>query len=131
MNDSWSRWTNDPQVSQRGGVGRNGPITQVEVEERIIELTFTLEGETEAFEALSIDFAKKESTFKRQWYHEYLQADGPVKEREARSGYRTAELHMESQIAEAVMKSKRERLHTIRTALDALRTLAANVRAQS
>ena len=34
---------------------------------------------------------------------------------------------MESQVAEAVMKAKREKLHTIRTALDSLRTLAANV----
>ncbi len=38
---------------------------------------------------------------------------------------------MESQVAEAVMKAKREKLDTIRTALDSLRTLAANVRAQS
>jgi hypothetical protein len=125
MNTSWDKWNN--QQSQ----GRNAPISQVEVEERIVALTSSLENETEAFEALSIDHAKKEAEYKRAWHSEYLRAEGPVKEREAHAGYRTAEQHMESQVAEAVMKAKREKLHTIRTALDSLRTLAANVRAQS
>jgi hypothetical protein len=125
MTNSWDKWNN--QQTQ----GRNAPISQVEVEERIVALTSSLEDETEAYETLSIDHAKKESEYKRNWYSEYLRAEGPVKEREAHAGYRTAELHMSSQVAEAVMKSKREKLHTIRTALDSLRTLAANVRAQS
>jgi hypothetical protein len=125
MSNSWDKWDN------RQAQGRNAPISQIEVEERIVALTSSLESETEAFEALSIDHAKKEAEYKRVWHSEYLRAEGPVKEREAHAGYRTAEHHMEAQVAEAVMKAKREKLHTIRTALDSLRTLAANVRAQS
>ena len=125
MSNSWDKWNN--QQSQ----GRNAPISQVEVEERIVALYFQLGDETGAFEALSIDHAKKEAEYKRAWHNSTCVPKARSKEREAHAGYRTAEQHMESQVAEAVMKAKREKLHTIRTALDSLRTLAANVRAQS
>jgi hypothetical protein len=39
---------------------RNGPISQVDIENEILRLLDLLESETEAFEKLAEDFAKKD-----------------------------------------------------------------------
>ena len=109
---------------------RSAPISSTQVESEIIRITTELERETEAFEILAQDHAKKEAAYKKQWYKEYLAADGSVKQKESWAGYKTSELYYEVVVAEALVKAKRERLHSLRTACDALRTLAANVRAQ-
>lgn len=125
--DNWDQWTpGSGKLSDR-----NAPITQTEIEDKIATLVEQLFDETEAFETLSVDSAKKESAYKKAWFTDYLAATGPVKERESLAGYKNADLYMEAQIAEALMKSKRGRIDAIRTALDALRTLSANVRAQT
>ena len=89
-----------------------------------------LEEETEAFEVLAVDAAKKESLYKSHWAKEYLSAKGSIKEREAWADYKMDELNYESKIAEALMKTKREALLSIRASMDAMRTLNANVRVQ-
>ena len=110
---------------------RNVPISQLEIESEIIRLTSMLEDETENFEMLAQDAAEKEATFKSLWAREYLSAKGSIKEREAWSDYKLeSEIH-QYKIAEALVKAKRERLSSLRTSIDALRTLAANVRAQT
>lgn len=106
------------------------PISQVDVEQRILALMDELEEETEAFETLSIDAAKKESSYKGAWAREYLSAKGTIKEKEGWADYKLADDHYNWKIAEALVKSKREKLLTIRAAMDALRTLNANVRTQ-
>lgn len=106
------------------------PISQVEVEQRILSLLEELEEETEAFETLSIDAAKKESEYKGAWAREYLSAKGTIKEKEGWADYKLADEHFNWKIAEALVKSKREKLLTLRAALDAMRTLNANVRTQ-
>jgi hypothetical protein len=112
-------------------MARNAPISQVEIEQEIIRLTSMLEDETETFEALAVDAAEKEANYKNLWAREYLSAKGSIKEREAWSDYKLeAEIH-QHKIAEALVKAKRERLSSLRTSIDALRTLAANVRAQT
>lgn len=109
---------------------RNKPLSGDQIESEIIRITGDLEAETEAFEVLSKDHARKEAAYKKEWYKEYLAAEGSVKHRESWAGYKTSELHYEAVVAEALMKAKREKLNTLRTSCDALRTLAANVRTQ-
>lgn len=111
-------------------MSRTRPISQVEVEEEIMRLTDMLEQETESFEQLALDSAVKESNYKSSWAKEYLGAKGSIKEREAWADYKLEDIAMQYKISEALVKSKREKLHSLRTSIDALRTLAANVRAQ-
>ncbi len=109
---------------------RNQPISQVDVENELLRLIGMLEEETEAFEVLAIDNAKKEALHKSNWAKEYLSAKGSIKEREAWSDYKMDEMMFDHKIAEALLKAKREKLLSLRTSIDALRTLHANVRAQ-
>lgn len=106
------------------------PISQVEIETELLRLTDLLEEETEAFETLAVDSAKKEAQYKSSWAKEYLSAKGSIKEREAWAEYKLADLMYDYKIAEALVKAKREKLSSLRTSMDSLRTLNANVRAQ-
>ena len=109
---------------------RNSPISQVEIESELLRLIELLENETEAFETLAVDAAKKEALFKSNWAKEYLAAKGSIKEREAWADYKLSDEIFDFKISEALVKSKREKLTSLRTSIDALRTLNANVRVQ-
>lgn len=109
---------------------RSAPISQVDIEEEIIRLLGLLEDETEAFERLAEDAAKKEASYKAEWAKAYLSAQGSIKERESWADYQLADHAMQYKIAESLVKAKREKLGALRTSLDALRTLAANIRVQ-
>jgi hypothetical protein len=109
---------------------RNSPISQVEVETEIMRLLELLEEHTEAFEQLAEDSAKKEALYKSNWAKEYLSAKGSIREREAWADYKLSDESYDYKISEALVKAKREKLISLRTSIDALRTLNANVRAQ-
>lgn len=109
---------------------RTTPISQVEIESELLRLMGVLEKETEAFELLAVDAAKKEALYKSNWAKEYLAAKGSIKEREAWADYKLDEMSFDYKIAEALVKTKREALLSLRTSIDALRTLNANVRVQ-
>jgi hypothetical protein len=109
---------------------RNAPISQVEIESELLRLLELLESETEAFEVLAEEAAKKDALHKSNWAKEYLSAKGSIKEREAWADYKMDELSYDYKIAESLVKAKREKLLSLRTSIDALRTLNANVRAQ-
>jgi hypothetical protein len=109
---------------------RNSPISQIEIEQELIRLMDALEEETEQFETLAMDSAKKEALYKTNWAKEYLSAKGSIKEREAWADYKMDQQVFEFKCAEALLKSKREKLLSIRTSMDAIRTLNANVRTQ-
>ena len=94
---------------------------------RLLDL---LESETEAFETLATDAAKKDARYKATWAKSYLAAKGSIKEREAWADYQMNEENYDYKISEALVKSKREKLLSLRTSIDALRTLNANVRTQ-
>jgi len=117
-------------MAMTNGVQRSRPISQVDVEEEIIRLLNLLEAETEAFEALAEDAAKKEAKYKAEWAKAYLSATGSIKEREAWSDYQMEDKALDYKIAEGLVKAKREKLTSLRTSIDALRTLNANVRSQ-
>lgn len=109
---------------------RNNPISQVDIERELLRLLDMLETETESFETLAGDAAKKEALYKSNWAKEYLSAKGSIKEREAWADYKLADEQFSFKIAEALVKSKREKLLSLRTSVDAMRTLNANVRTQ-
>ena len=109
---------------------RNNPISQVEIEQELLRLMDKLETETEQFETLAMDCAKKEALYKSNWAKEYLSAKGSIKEREAWADYTMDQQNFEYKCAEALVKSKRESLLSIRASMDAIRTLNANVRTQ-
>ena len=109
---------------------RNAPISQVDIETEMVRLIDMLEEETEAFERLAEDHAKKEALYKANWAKEYISAKGSIKERESWADYKLADEVYDYKIAEALMRSKREKLLSLRTSIDAMRTLNANVRAQ-
>lgn len=109
---------------------RNTPISQVEIEQELIRLMDTLEKETEQFESLAMDMAKKEALYKANWAREYLSAKGSIKEREAWADYKLDQESFEFKCAEALVKAKREKLLSVRASMDAIRTLNANVRTQ-
>jgi hypothetical protein len=111
-------------------ISRNAPISQVDIEHELLRLMELLENETEAFETLAEDSAKKEALYKSNWAKEYLSAKGSIKEREAWADYKLADENFDYKIAEALLKSKREKLLSLRTSIDAMRTLNANVRVQ-
>lgn len=109
---------------------RNGPISQVEIEQELLRLIDALEVETGKFEVLAVDAAKKEAGYKSNWAKEYLAAKGSIKEREAWADYKLDQVAFDFKIAEALVKTKREALLSLRTSIDAMRTLNANVRVQ-
>ena len=74
--------------------------------------------------------AKKEARYKAAWAKEYLSAKGSIKERESWADYKLADEQFEYKISEALLKAKREKLLSLRTSIDAMRTLNANVRFQ-
>lgn len=106
------------------------PISQVDIEQELLRMMDMLESETEAFEKLAEDAAKKEALFRANWAKEYLSAKGSIKEREAWADYKMSDMNYDYKIAEALVKSKREKLLSLRTSMDSLRTLNANVRIQ-
>lgn len=109
---------------------RTAPISQVEIEQELIRLMNKLENETEQFETVAMDMAKKEALYKSNWAKEYISAKGSIKEREAWADYKMDQQHFEYKCAEALVKAKREVLLSIRSSIDAIRTLNANVRTQ-
>lgn len=109
---------------------RSQPISQIDIENELLRLLDALETETEAFERMSMTAAKADAAYKREWAKEYLAAKGSVKEREAWADYKLAQLIDDHKIAEALLKATREKLTSLRSAIDALRSLNANVRFQ-
>ena len=106
----------------------NKPITQYEVELKIMELMEELEECTSVFQDLAIDHAKKDAKAKKSWASAYIKRTGSIKEREAWADYEANDSEYEAQIAEALMKSCQQKMSALRTSMDALRTIAANVR---
>ena len=110
---------------------RHEPLIQTEIEERILELTRQLEDETDSYETLCDRKVTTEVEYKRQYWQEYLAASGSIKERESLAGYKTADQYREFRAAEALTAAKKEKLNTLRSAMSALQTISANVRAQT
>lgn len=107
------------------------PLTLPEVEQEIHRLIGEMEDSTEKLYDLGEKMARTEANHKRERAKQYLSAEGPVHAREATADEETAEMLFERRVAEVRYESERERLRTIRAALDALRSINANARAQT
>jgi hypothetical protein len=110
---------------------RSQPINQVDVEQEMMRLVQQLEARTETFEELAVDAAEKEASFKKQWAGVYLETGGTIRDREASADVTCSEAFREYKVAESLVKSARESLMFLRTSIDALRSLNANVRYQT
>ena len=110
---------------------RGLPITPIDVENELMRIVDELESETEAFEELAIDEAKKTAIYDSEWASEYLAAQGAIRQREAWADWKTETLNRQAKIAEALVRAKKEKLASLRAAIEALRTIAANVRIQT
>lgn len=116
-------------------------ITAAEVEEKILTISDSMEEALDVLDAFAERSAEAEVTYKVAYAKSSLGASGrsgsgregrmTVDEREA-----TAILACEAQlrerlISEALYEVQREKLRTLRSQLDALRTISANIRAQT
>lgn len=97
----------------------------------MMRLVARLETETEKFEGFAVDAANKEAAFKSVWAKIYLTVSGTIRDREAQADNACGEAFADYKIAEALVKSSRETLLFLRTSIDALRSLNANVRYQT
>lgn len=106
-------------------------MTAVEIEQELVRVLDLLEQATYDYRELSEQAAKAHSFYKGLYWEEYLKAEGAVREREALAGMATRGRYKEDQLAEGAVKAQRELLTSLRTRVDILRTLSANVREQT
>ncbi len=113
-------------------------LTQADIEERIIETVDALDELTHEFAEIGRTAALAEVEYRRNKAMMTLaviqQPSGkPIsaKERDARIDLASIESKESHEVTAAALEATREALRTHRTRLDSLRTLAANVRAQT
>lgn len=106
-------------------------LTQVDIEEMIVDDLELLEEATEAYGDLLENEARTESAYKRKFNRVYFQMD--------KGGHEARKIYSESQceeerdaykMAAALAAAQKETLWTIRNRIDAVRSLNANVRSQ-
>jgi len=113
------------------------PLILVEVEEQLMRLSDALDNETHAYDTLAEVAAAAEATHKLAvavaTLRSYdLEPKGPTLAlRQARVDHETADTLRAWKIADARRGSKREMLLSLRSRMEALRTLAASLRAQT
>jgi len=108
----------------------NQPIYPVDVETALMELSKRLETEVEFFADVSTERAEAESEYKRQ-YHSIIvrMTSGTVTQKESMAHVKSAVAFREWKISEASEKATQQKLISIRTQIESLRTISANVRA--
>lgn len=117
--------------------GYRPPLTQAGVEERIVAISDDMETATEELARLSDIAAEAEVNFKVKWAQQILKAkaagDGKstVSDREAEATIATESELRARIISEARHSVQQDKLRTMRARLDALRTVSANIRAQT
>lgn len=102
------------------------------IDAELERLSAVLEERTETLAELSTTAAQAEVAFKLAKARALLRADGRnAGEREARALLAVQTEYTDHELAAARLHAQQELLRTLRAQLDALRTLAANVRAQT
>jgi hypothetical protein len=110
---------------------RTTPISQVEIENELLRLLSVLEEQTEHFEVLAVTAGEAEAQYKKRFAREFIQKVGTEKERASWAEWTVAEDSKSYRIADGLMRAGREKLLSIRTSIEALRTLSASVRSQT
>lgn len=116
-----------------GAVNRTRPLSQVEIEDGITTVADALEAETEQFAALAELAATLEADYKLSYARAFValasaQSKMTAPEKQARAELHAAEQLREWKVAEARRLASKEALLSMRARLDALRTVAANIR---
>jgi|TARA_R110000824_G_scaffold237554_2_gene426350 hypothetical protein len=109
----------------------DGPIIQTDVESRLLRCVSRLEEETERYAEVSEARARAEAEFKRR-YFTALVSQGKVEtvaRREAFAHLQAKDEFSDWKLFEAQEKATQQALIAVRTQIEALRTLSANVRA--
>jgi hypothetical protein len=111
----------------------NGPMTIAEVESRIVNYCEALDEETEAFARLSAERAEAEADFKYAYSRAFMEQAGkiPVAQKEATAQMIAGQEFRAYRLLEARERATQSKLTSLRAQLDALRTIAANVRYQT
>lgn len=117
------------------------PLTQAEVEGEISRLSSAMEDALDQLARNAIDAAEAEAEYKIKYAQKLLQAGGlegsgrggrtTVDEREAIALGQCEPEFRARLIKEAHHGVSQEKLRTMRSQIDALRTIAANIRAQT
>lgn len=113
------------------------PLAAVEVEERIQGVMESMEAATEDYDVLLNTAAIAEADYKRDYARavlaviEHSETRMTVLEREARVALYSADALRQHLISQAARNACREHLLTLRSHMEALRTLASNIRAQT
>lgn len=110
---------------------RTTPITQFEVEEEITRQGQELLAATEAFEEAIVLAANLEHAYRLKKAKVYLRSTGTGDERKAKVDFECEREMLAYKVQQAVVSATRERLTTFRAHIEWLRTLSANVRAQT
>ena len=113
-------------------MNRTEPLTQGEVEFRILAISDALDENTELLSSLLVERATAEADFKHAFAKAMIGLAGtsmPVAAKEAKAQFHTEVEFRSWKLWEAREKACQQKLHSLRSQLDALRTIAANVRA--
>lgn len=106
------------------------PITQAHVESEIVRLSERAEKVTHEVAKRARADAEADVAYKVALARAYLAAEGPVAQREAEALVACEAEYAAHRGAEAVLKAAVEAGRNVRSQLDALRSINANVRAQ-
>lgn len=104
------------------------PMAQIEVESEIRRLVKELADITRDVAESSTNEAQARVTFKTMYAQAYLSAKGTVDERRAKAQDEAEVAFEELEFAQAAARAAQEAGRNVRCSLDAMRTLAANVR---
>lgn len=108
-----------------------GRSSQADVESEILRLSARLEQATDEYARLITLAAEAEVQQKKEWAQATLHSnEGTVAQREAQATLKTVDALLQRKISEALAAAQKELLLSLRAQLNALQTLAANIRAQ-
>lgn len=106
-------------------------LTQADVESELERLTDALEKTTFQLAEQMEKYGRAEVDFKRAFALAFTKAEGAMDLREQIAVLETADERMAWRMAEARKDGTQELCRTFRNQIDALRTIGANVRAQT
>lgn len=107
------------------------PLTQVLVENELLRLSAKLENLTDELAGRARIAAESEANHKGLRAQAYLKAEGTDSKRSAEADVHVHDLYTQRKIDESLYESTKQAILSCRTQLDALRTISANIRAQT
>lgn len=106
-------------------------LTQAQVENEILRLSQRLENLTDELAGRARAAAEAEANHKGRHATVYLATEGSIAERNARADVECHDLYTARLITAAQYETTKQACRSTETQLDSLRTIAANIRAQT